>query len=96
MKKYHGTSLCYHGTSLCYHGASMVQKTCTMVHYGIPWVLPWFTSFKIPWYTMVQFTMAQIHHGTIAPWYNVDHKGILDINNQPRCLIGYISDLLIC
>ena len=82
----------YHGLPVSkYHGRPWYIMRFTMVYYSIPWVLPWFTSFKIPWYTMVQFTMVQIYHGTIVPWYNVAwytmvlfHKGLVAL-----CSITY-------
>ena len=40
-----------------------------MVYHGIPWVLPWFTSFKIPsWYTEGLTTEFQVS----TVWYGIE------------------------
>ena len=76
----------YHGTSMVQKTCTMVHPWYknlvpwyimvyhglpVSIYRGIPWVLPWFTSFKIPWYSVVYHAF---YHGLPVfkiPWYNL-------------------------
>ena len=90
---YHGLPvLIYRGSTMVYPGktdgipwfTSFKIPWYTVVYHAFYHGLPVSKYHGIPWYKyiMVQFTMVQIHHGTIVPWYNVPwytmvlfHKG---------------------
>ena len=56
----------------------------TMIDHGIPCVLPWFTSFKIPWYTVVYHAFyhglpVSKYHG--RPWYTMRFTMVYQFQN---------------
>ena len=69
-----------------YHGLPVSK------YHGRPWYAMGFTMVYQFQNTMVQFTMVQIYHGTIVPWYNVAwytmvlfHKGYKEYAWNTSC-----------
>ena len=71
MVHYHNLS--WYGT-IVYHGLPVsIYRGSTMVYPGKTHGIPWFTSFKIPWYTM-HFTMVYQFQNTVV--YHAFYHGL--------------------